>query len=81
MAVLHTTTWNDDGGAPVVCVHGVTGHGGRFRRLAERLPGKRVVAVDLRGHGRSPWEAPWTAETHLADLLETAADHAIGTAT
>ena len=81
MAVLHTTTWNDDGGAPVVCVHGVTGHGGRFRRLAERLPGNRVVAVDLRGHGRSPWEAPWTAETHLADLLETADAHGIGAAT
>jgi lipase len=80
MAVLHTTTWNDDGGAPVVCVHGVTGHGGRFRRLAERLPGRRVVAVDLRGHGRSLWEAPWTAETHLADMLETADAHGIGDA-
>jgi lipase len=81
MAVLHTTIWNDGGGAPVVCVHGVTGHGGRFRRLAERLPGNRVVAVDLRGHGSSPWEAPWTAETHLADLLETAADCGVGAAT
>jgi lipase len=81
VAVLHTTTWNDDGGSPVVCVHGVTGHGGRFRRLAERLSGNRVVAVDLRGHGRSPWEAPWTAETHLADLLETTADLGIGAAT
>jgi lipase len=81
VAVLHTTTWNDDGGSPVVCVHGVTGHGGRFRRLAERLPGHRVVAVDLRGHGRSPWEAPWTAETHLSDLLETADAHGIGAVT
>ena len=81
MAVLHTTTWNDRAGAPVVCVHGVTGHGGRFRRLAERLPGSQVVAVDLRGHGRSTWEAPWTVETHLADLLETADDRGIGAAT
>jgi lipase len=72
MAVLDTSSWNDPGGAPVVCVHGVTGHRGRFRELAARLPGHHVVAVDLRGHGGSTWEAPWTAETHLADLVETA---------
>ena len=81
MAVLHASSWNDAGGAPVVCVHGVTGHRGRFRELAARLPGHHVVAVDLRGHGGSIWEAPWTAETHLADLVETADDRGLGAAT
>ena len=23
------------------------------------------------GHGRSGWQAPWTIETHIGDLLET----------
>jgi lipase len=55
----------------VVCLHGVTAHGGRFADLAARLPGFRVVAPDLRGHGRSGWEPPWGIETHLADVLET----------
>jgi lipase len=55
----------------VVCLHGVTAHGRRFARLAARLPGFRVVAPDLRGHGRSGWEPPWAIETHLADVLET----------
>ena len=81
MAILHTSTWNDPGGAPVVCVHGVTAHGGRFRDLADALESKRVVAVDLRGHGRSTSDAPWTLETHLADLLETADTLGIGEAT
>jgi lipase len=71
VAVLHATEWGDPAGPPVVCLHGVTGHSGRYRALAERLGGHRVVAVDLRGHGRSTWEAPWTVETHLADLVET----------
>ena len=31
--------------------------------------------------GRSTWEAPWTVETHLADLLETADSLGIGSAT
>lgn len=80
MAVLATTTWNE-GGAPVVCVHGVTAHRGRFAGLAGRLADRRVVAVDLRGHGDSTWDAPWTAETHVADLLETAAHLGSGAAT
>ncbi len=81
MAVLHTASWNEPGGAPVVCVHGAASHAGRFRELAAGLPGHHVVAVDLRGHGRSTWQAPWTAETHLADLLETADSLGIGAAT
>jgi lipase len=50
----------------------VNAHGQRFRRIAERLPGRRVVAVDLRGHGHSEWEPPWDLATHVDDLLETA---------
>jgi lipase len=70
---LHTHEYGDPSGRPLVCVHGVTGHGERFRRLAEeRLQRHRVLAVDLRGHGRSGYEPPWTIETHLADLAETA---------
>jgi lipase len=81
MAILHTSIWNDPRGEPVVCIHGLTGHGGRFRELAGRLADRHVVAVDLRGHGRSTWEAPWAFETHLADLVETAEELGIGAAT
>jgi lipase len=45
----------------------------RFRRLAEeRLADRfRVRALDLRGHGRSGWEEPWTIDQHVQDILET----------
>jgi lipase len=71
---LRTYEWGDASAPPVVCLHGVTGHGRRFRRLAEeRLAAThRVVAVDLRGHGHSGWEPPWDVDTHVSDLLETA---------
>jgi lipase len=72
--LLHTASWGDPSGPPVVCVHGVLAHSGRFRKLAEEhLTRHRVVAVDLRGHGRSEWEPPWDLETHAGDLRETAA--------
>jgi lipase len=70
--VLEVTRLGAADGAPLLAVHGVTGYGGRWRALAERgLPERRWLAVDLRGHGRSTWDAPWTAEAHVADLLET----------
>ena len=58
-----------------MCLHGVLAHGGRFRRLAEeRLADRyRVLAPDLRGHGRSVWEPPWTLAQHVADVEETLA--------
>jgi lipase len=56
-----------------VCLHGVTGHAGRFRTLGEDgLPARRVLAPDLRGHGESSAEPPWTVPAHVADVLETA---------
>jgi lipase len=71
--VLHLPEWGDPDAPPVLCLHGVTGHGRRFRRLAEeRLALRhRVLAPDLRGHGRSSWEPPWTLAQHLEDVRET----------
>ncbi|MDX6507715.1 MAG: lipase [Gaiellaceae bacterium] len=73
---LHVHEWGDAAAPPVVCVHGVSAHGRRFRRLAEeRLASRfRVLAPDLRGHGRSEWEPPWDLGTHVGDLLETFED-------
>src|SRR5436309_7970401 len=70
---LHVHEWGDRDAPPLVALHGVTAHGRRFQRLAdERLASRfRVIAPDLRGHGRSDWEPPWTFETHVADIVET----------
>jgi lipase len=56
-------------GQPVLALHGVTGHADRWKVLAAALPEVRFVAVDLRGHGRSPWTPPWHLEQHVADAL------------
>jgi lipase len=69
---LYVHEWGDPSGAPVICAHGVTGQGGRFAGLALALGGRRVLAPDLRGHGRSGEEPPWDTRAHVADVLETA---------
>jgi lipase len=69
--MLNVHRFGPDDGPAILCLHGVTGHGLRFRRMAEEgLAGRRVIAPDLRGHGRSPWLPPWRVEDHVTDLLE-----------
>jgi len=80
--LLQLHEWGDPGAPPVVCVHGLNAHGRRYRRLAEeRLAQRfRVLAPDLRGHGGSDWEPPWTIATHVHDLLETLDDAGVRSA-
>ena len=70
---LHVHEWGDAGAPPVVCVHGVSAHGRRFRKLAEeRLASSfHVLAPDLRGHGLSEHDPPWDIATHVRDVEET----------
>ncbi|WP_338079847.1 alpha/beta hydrolase [Antrihabitans stalactiti] len=62
-------------GPAVLALHGVSGHGKRWESFAnEHLPEAHVIAPDLRGHGRSPWEPPWNFETLVDDAVEVIGD-------
>ena len=70
MPALHAHLFGPDDGPPLLLLHGITGTGLRYRRLAEEeLPGVRVIAPDLRGHGDSTWDPPWDVGRHVADVL------------
>jgi lipase len=71
--LLHVHEWGDPDAPAVICLHGVSAHGRRFRRLAEERLARhfRVLAPDLRGHGRSSYEPPWSIATQLDDVVET----------
>jgi lipase len=69
---LSLHAWGEEGGRRVVCLHGVTSWGGHFGELARELPGTRVLAPDLLGHGASPQEPPWAIDEHLAAVDATA---------
>jgi len=68
---LHVHEFGPADGRPVVLLHGLSGHGGRWRLLAEReLADFRVIAPDLRGHGDSTRLPPWHLEQHAADVID-----------
>jgi len=80
--MLHVHEWGPADAPPVVCLHGITGHGRRFRKLAEeRLVQRfRVLAPDLLGHGLSDWEPPWSIKAHLDAVVSTLERLGLGTA-
>ncbi len=73
--VLKTRKWGSPGADCVACIHGVAQNGSVFADMAEGLAakGRSVLAVDLRGHGDSGRMPPWSAATHVEDVLETLA--------
>ncbi len=51
---LHYLDWGPADAPPVVLLHGITGHARVWDHLAARLvPGRRMLALDQRGHGDS----------------------------
>ncbi len=70
---LKTHRWGGDDAERVVCLHGLVQNGRIYEGLGQRLAaaGRSVLAVDLRGHGRSGRKPPWDVETHAGDLIET----------
>jgi lipase len=73
---LHLHEWGDAEAPVIICLHGVSAHGRRYRKLAEERLSRRyhVLAPDLRGHGRSGYEPPWSIARQLDDVLETLGD-------
>ncbi|MFE1768378.1 alpha/beta fold hydrolase [Streptomyces angustmyceticus] len=68
---LHTHEWGT-GERTAVLVHGLMSDHRTWHRVAPALAGRgyRVLAVDLRGHGRSP-RGDYSTELFAEDLVET----------
>ncbi|HEY6106952.1 MAG TPA: alpha/beta fold hydrolase, partial [Anaeromyxobacteraceae bacterium] len=56
--LFHADTGPAAGGPPLVLVHGAGGTNRHWPEEVRALPGRRVIALDLPGHGGSPGPAP-----------------------
>jgi pimeloyl-ACP methyl ester carboxylesterase len=56
---------------PLLVAHGLFGSGRNFASIGRRLAeGRRVVLVDMRNHGASPWDADCSYRAMAEDLAE-----------
>jgi pimeloyl-ACP methyl ester carboxylesterase len=73
LAALHFQAQQGSPCRRLLAVHGWLDNAASFGRLAAELPDCEILAVDLAGHGRSPWRGPgasYALVDHLPDLLE-----------
>ena len=67
---INIAEWEGEG-TPILCIHGITANCRCWDVMASVLvPDHRVVAVDLRGRGRSDKpESGYAIETHVRDIV------------
>ncbi len=59
-------------GKPVAILHGLFGWGRNWATIAQRLAARRrVIALDLRNHGNSPWAETMTYAEMAEDVRDT----------
>lgn len=76
---LNVHRFGPPGPARVLMLHGLTGHGRRWRSLAENhLADVTVLAPDLIGHGRSTYAAPWSIDANTAALADLVSAESAG---
>lgn len=67
--------WGPPDGPPWLALHGWLDNSASFERLAPLLPGQRLIALDLPGHGLSEWrhaDADYTFATWVPAIFEAA---------
>ena len=67
--------YGPDDGVPVIALHGWLDNAASFARLAPKLPGLRIVALDFAGHGHSehrPAGGSYAIWDYVHDVLQVA---------
>jgi len=71
--IFHEPENSPEAGIPLVIAHGLFGSGRNWGVIAKRLANhRRVIALDMRNHGASPWHEDHNYHALAADIAEVA---------
>jgi pimeloyl-ACP methyl ester carboxylesterase len=68
---IHYLDWGNPGKPPLILIHGIARHAHTFDHIAPHFAREyHVIAIDMRGHGDSSWDAKgdYLVEDHVKDL-------------
>jgi len=69
--ISHEPENSPEAGIPLVIAHGLFGSGRNWGVIAKRLANhRRVIALDMRNHGASPWHEDHNYHALAADIVE-----------
>lgn len=81
LKVIEVPSEGAEQGAPLVIAHGLFGSARNFSSLGKKLAiRRRVLLVDMRNHGDSPWDDDVTYAAMAGDLAAVIEGHCAGTA-
>lgn len=66
---LHCRRWGSDEGPPVVLLHGAGADSTTWDVVREWPTSWRMLSLDLRGHGRSPWAESYQLTDMMLDVV------------
>ena len=75
LVTIRAKRWGQEEGIPTLCLHGFLDNAASFDRLAPKLHGLDIVAMDFAGHGWSdhrPLGMPYSGLSDLHDILSVA---------
>ena len=71
--ISHGPENGSEAGTPLIIAHGLFGSGRNWGVIAKRLANhRRVIALDMRNHGASPWSEDHSYHALAADIEEVA---------
>ena len=68
---FHYLDWGDPAAPPIVCLHGLRGHGHTWDTFSEAMCDRyRIIAIDQRGRCFSDWapDGDYSTPTMVADV-------------
>ena len=76
--MCHAHQWLNDNRATIVFIHGAIANNVWWEHIACQINYANILSIDLSGHGKSHWDAPYNLTKHAKEVLALIEHYAQG---